>query len=209
MHSGDQGRHGKAGADGPPALRRRRLRQNGGRAARGHEVHSRRQAMRDPRAHHGARPPALPDRNAPLFRLPGRDRAPFPVLYARPEKGHSQKDARGQRRSSDRHAQSAAKERRLPGSRPSHRGRGAALRRVAQGKAQGNVEGRRCADALGHADPAHTQHGALRPAQHVHHRGAAARPPARTDVRDGAGRKGRVRRHPARAYPRRAGVLSP
>ena len=52
---------------------------------------------------------------------------------------------------------------RLPRPRPAHRRRGAALRRQAQGAAEG-AEGRRpCADAVGDADPAHAAAGA-RPA---------------------------------------------
>ncbi len=100
------------------------------------------------------------------------------------------------------------KDDRVPRPRPSHRGRGAALWRDAQGKAQGAGPRRRRAHALGHAHPAHAQHGPVRPARHVHHRGAAARPLPRADLRAGICRAGADRRHAARDRARWAGVLS-
>ena len=51
----------RADADGPPHLRRRRLRQDRGRAARRGQGGVRRQAGRDPRADHAAREPARAD----------------------------------------------------------------------------------------------------------------------------------------------------
>jgi transcription-repair coupling factor (superfamily II helicase) len=62
LHRGDQKGHGGPRAHGPPALRRRRLRQDRGRAPRGDEVHPRRQAGRHPRADDRARPAALSSR---------------------------------------------------------------------------------------------------------------------------------------------------
>ena len=59
------------------------------------------------------------------------------------------------------------------GSGPCHHRRGAALRRQAQGKAEGEFHRRGHADAFGHAHPAHAEHGHERPAGHEHHRRAA------------------------------------
>ena len=56
---------------------------------------------------------------------------------------------------------------------PCHHRRGAALRRQAQGKAEGKFHRRGHADAFGHAHPAHAEHGDERPAGHEHHRRAA------------------------------------
>ena len=54
-----QARHGAPHADGPPALRRRGLRQNRSRHARGVQGRLRLQASRGAGAHHGPRVPAL------------------------------------------------------------------------------------------------------------------------------------------------------
>ena len=67
--------HGVRPADGPPAVRRRGLRQDRGRAARGDEVRARGQAGGHPRADHRARAPALPDRSAALSGPSGDHRA--------------------------------------------------------------------------------------------------------------------------------------
>ncbi len=64
--------------------------------------------------------------------------------------------------------------------------RGAALRRHAQGASQGTFPRRGRLNLIRNAHPAHAQHGALRPARHVHHRGAAAGPLPRPDLRAGA-----------------------
>ncbi|MCK7492964.1 MAG: hypothetical protein MZW92_16770 [Comamonadaceae bacterium] len=56
-----------------------------------------------------------------------------------------------------------------------HRGRGAPLRRARQGAAQGAARRGGRADPDRHADPAHAQHGAGRPAGPVDHRHAAGR----------------------------------
>ena len=58
-------------ADGPPGVRRRRLRQDRGRAARRVRRAGRRQAGRGARADHAARRAALPDLLRPLRRLAG------------------------------------------------------------------------------------------------------------------------------------------
>ena len=70
---GGQG-HGRGQADGPPDLRRRRLRQDRGRAARGVRRGRRPQAGGDPLSDHAARRAALPDLLRSLRRLAGGDR---------------------------------------------------------------------------------------------------------------------------------------
>ena len=68
---GDPG-HGQPQADGPPDLRRRRLRQDRGRAARRLRRRHRRQAGRDPRADHAAGRAALPEHRRPLRQVAGQ-----------------------------------------------------------------------------------------------------------------------------------------
>ena len=67
-------RHGRPRADGPAGVRRRRLRQDRGRDARGHARRARRQAGGGARAHDGARLPALEDLPQALRALPGDGR---------------------------------------------------------------------------------------------------------------------------------------
>ena len=62
-------------ADGPPAVRRCRLRQDRGRAACRDEVHSRGQAGGDPRTDDRTRAAALSDRDAAFSGSPDHDRA--------------------------------------------------------------------------------------------------------------------------------------
>ena len=72
-------RHGVADADGPPALRRRRLRQDRSRDARGVQGRDRRQAGRVPRADDRARVSAPAHAQGALRRLPGADRHDQPL----------------------------------------------------------------------------------------------------------------------------------
>ena len=79
-HRRDQARHGVGEADGPPDLRRRRLRQDRGRAARRVQGGVRRQAGRGARADDAAREPALARRSASGSRnYPGRGRGALAV----------------------------------------------------------------------------------------------------------------------------------
>ena len=75
---GDRARqvgHGGRAADGPPDLRRRRLRQDRGRAARRVQGRQRRQAGADAGADHDPRPAALRHLHRAPARLPVHDRA--------------------------------------------------------------------------------------------------------------------------------------
>ena len=68
-----QGRHGEAAADGPRHLRRRRLRQDRGRGARGVQGGAGRQAGRRARADDAAGPPAPADLHRADGAVPGDD----------------------------------------------------------------------------------------------------------------------------------------
>ena len=82
-----QGRHGAADPDGPAGLRRRRLRQDRDRRARGVQGGAGRQAGRRPRADHAARPAALPDVLATATRG-------FPVKVAALSRFQTDKEAK-------------------------------------------------------------------------------------------------------------------
>ena len=76
-----EGRHGTARADGPTRLRRRRLRQDRGRGARGVQGGAGRAPGRRPRADDAARPAALPDLLRQVRALPDPGRGPVPLPY--------------------------------------------------------------------------------------------------------------------------------
>ena len=100
--------------------------------------------------------------------------------------------------------------RRAPeGPRPPDRGRGAALRREAEGAAAPAAPARGRALAVGHPDPAHASDVAGRPARHLGDRDAARGPPAGEDLRGRLRRGARAARDRARARARGTGVLHP
>ena len=82
-HRRREGRHGGRAPDGPPGLRRRRVRQDRGRDPRRVQGDAGRQAGGRPRAHHAARPAAPPDVRRPVRGLPGAGRGAEPVPHAR------------------------------------------------------------------------------------------------------------------------------
>ena len=177
-----QARHAVGQADGPPSVRRRRLRKDRGRDARRVQGGARRQAGGGPRADDDPRGPALPDLPPALRGLSGDDRVAVALPLPQRAEGGRRESRRRLGRHSDRHAPDAR-----PGSRVSrpgapHRGRGAALRGRAEGAAQG-VEGldRRPLD-VGDADPAVAPPFALGPARPLDHRDAAAGPPRDRDA---------------------------
>ena len=79
-----QGRHGVRAPDGPADLRRRRLRQDRGRAARRVQGRRRRQAGADARADDDPRPAALRHLRRAPARLPVHDRARLAASARRP-----------------------------------------------------------------------------------------------------------------------------
>ena len=144
-----------------------------------------------------------------LADFPDQDRGAVPL----PDREGAEGGARAARRRADRHRHRhpppALEGRRVQGPRPAHRGRGAPLRREAQGAAQGApaVGGR--AHAHRDADPAHAAPLARRAARPDADPDAAARPLADPHLRRAVGRRadrGGVR---ARARSRRPGVLRP
>ena len=100
---GGQGRHGVRAPDGPADLRRRRLRQDRGRAARRVQVGERRQAGADARADDDPRPAALRHVRRAAARLPVHDRARQPLPPRRRAARRGQALRRGQGRHPDRH----------------------------------------------------------------------------------------------------------
>ena len=103
-HRRGQGRHGEGRPDGPPHLRRRRLRQDRDRPARGVQGRHGRQAGRGPRADHAAGPAAPVDLLRALRRLPGRGPGAVPVLHRRRGEERPRGRGRRQRRRRHRHA---------------------------------------------------------------------------------------------------------
>ena len=149
-HQRGQGGHGARDPDGPADLRRRRLRQDRDRGPRRVQGRPGRQAGGRAGAHHAAGPAALRDLHRAVLRLPAAGQAAVPL----PERQGGQGDGRGRqerlRGRGDRHAPAAVQGLRLQGPRPGDRGRGAALRRRAQGGAQ--------EDAHQRGRPGHERH---------------------------------------------------
>ena len=152
-------RHAERRADGPPHLRRRRLRQDRGGAAGDADGGAGRQAGGGAGADHGAGRAALRDLLRTLQRLPGAGGGDV----ALPNQGRAAGDAGGagggeaRRRGGD--PPTAVARRPLPRSRPAGRRRGAAVRRHPQGAPQGAAHAGRRAHADRHADPAHAADG--------------------------------------------------
>ena len=111
------------------------------------------------------------------------------------------------RRHRHRHAPAAARQRPLQGPRAHHRRRGTSLRRARQGEAQDAARRSARAHAHGHADSAHAEHGAGRPARSVVDHHAARRAARHQDLRHRVARADAARGGAARVPARRPGVL--
>ncbi len=202
-----QGGHGVRAPDGPADLRRRRLRQDRGRAARRVQGGQRRQAGADARADDDPRPAALRHVRRAAARLPVHDRARLALPLRRRAARGRQALLRGQGRHPDRHPPAALARRAREGPRAADRRRGAALRRQAEGAAAPDeAQGRRDLDERD-ADPAHAADVARRPARHQRDRDAAGGPPARQDLRRRVRRAARQAGARAREGARGPGVL--
>ncbi len=112
----------QAAAHGPPAVRRRRLRQDRSGHARGLQSAGRRQAGGGAGAHHGPLLPALRDLQAALRPLPGARRDAEPVSLEEGDRSGARRNGRRQGGHPDRHAPAAFQGRRVP--RPGTASRG-------------------------------------------------------------------------------------
>ena len=194
-------------ADGPAGVRRRRLRQDRGGAARG----LRRRAGRLPGggggADHAAGAPALRHLPAALQGPAGARRA---GLAPGQRQGARRRQGRHQgrhHRHRGRHARAARQVDRLQAPRPADRRRGAALRRRPQGAPEAAARGRARADPDGHADPAHPAAGLVRRARAVADHHAAGRPAGGAHLHLAVRSGHRARGAAARALPRRPELL--
>ncbi len=170
---------------------------------RGHE----RQAGGHRRADDAAGPPALQDLLRALRRLAGEGAPALP--HGAPPRKPLRRAKSGDGRGGDRgrHPRHLVEAGEVQGPRPRHRRRGAALRRQAQGAAEGAAGRRAHADPDGHADPAHPADGAHRHPRDVDHRHPAGRPPGGADLRHALRSGDHPRGAAAREVPRRAGLL--
>ena len=132
---GGQGGPRGAAPDGPARLRRRRLRQDRGRAPRRVHRRGRRQAGADARADDDPRAAALEHVPRALPRLPGARRDGLALPQAGRRQEGARRVRRGQGRRADRDAPRALARRDPEGPRARDRRRGAALRRRAEGAA--------------------------------------------------------------------------
>ena len=202
-----QVRHAVQLADGPAAVRRRRLRQDRGGHAGRLQVGDGRQAGGLPRADHHPRLPAPEDAARAVCGLPGSHRHGEPL----PLEGRDQADAgrpcRRQGGHHRRHAPPALQGRRLPRPRPARRGRGAALRRGAQGAHQADAQQGGRPDDDRDADPEDAEHVAGGHPRHVRHRDAAQGPPGHSDQRRALRPAGDRQGHPQRAGAQRPDLL--
>ena len=152
--AGDQrgeGRHGAADPDGPPRVRRRRLRQDRGRGARRVQGGAGRHAGRRARADDAARQPARADVPRALRQLPGAGRGAVALPHREgAARGRARLRVRRGRRA-HRHAPPPLDRRDAQEPRAARGRRGAALRRAAQGAHQAAGDERRRAHAHRHA----------------------------------------------------------
>ncbi len=157
---GDRGGHRRPHgrqADGPARLRRRRLRQDRGRAARGVRRARRRQAGRGARADDAARRAALPGLLRPFRRSSGEAGRAVALPLAEGGEGRARGTRSRHHRPRDRHAQADPAGRQVQEPRPRHHRRGAPVRRAPEGAAEEAARRGRRADADGDADPAHAR----------------------------------------------------
>ena len=114
-----QGRHGRAAPDGPPGVRRRRIRQDGGRGAGRLQGGARRHAGCSPGPDDVAGEPARPDLRGALRALSGAGGAAQPVPLAGPAACRRAGPGRRERRRGHRHAPALGPGRAVQGARAS------------------------------------------------------------------------------------------
>ena len=126
-------RHAPRRADGPPGVRRRRIRQDRGRDARGVHRGAVRKAGGGARPHDPARPAAPPDVQRPVRGLAGADRAALALSRPRrPGRGRA-RPRRRRRGHRHRHPQAARRRHPVQASGAGGDRRGAPLRRAPEG----------------------------------------------------------------------------
>ena len=168
--------HGIDQADGPPHLRRCRLREN--RSRHPHRLQSRhgRPASRPARPHHRARPTTLADPARTDVRLPHHGRIAQPLPHGQTAKTDPGRTARRQCRHRGRHPPPARQRCLFQKPRTRRGRRGTAVWRIAQRTAERKLPRRRRSHPLGHPHPAHPLSFAPRSARHEHDRDAAGQP---------------------------------
>ena len=149
-HQRGQGGHGAGDPHGPPGVRRRGLRQDRNRRARRVQGRPGRQAGGGAGAHHPARAAALRDVHRAVLRFPAAGEAAVPLPGVEGGQGNGGGRQERDRGRGDRHAPAAVQGLRVQGPGPGDRGRGAALRRGAQGSAE--------EDAHQRGRPGHERH---------------------------------------------------
>ena len=180
---GGQERPRVVSADGSPGCRRRRIRQDRGRAASGVPGRQRRSAGGRSRADDRPGAPALHHVSAATRGVPGtRGNAFSPAQQSRAA-GGDPGSGRRERRHRHRHTPSGPERRPVQESGPGRHRRGAALRRSPEGVPQEAADRGRRADDERDPDSPHTAHGACRYPRHQHDRHRAAGAAADPDVR--------------------------
>ena len=206
-HRGGGARHARGQADGPPGVRRRRLRQDRGRAARRLRRRGRRPAGGGARADHAARRAAFQHLLRPLRRLAGAHRRAVALPHRQGDRRGAAGARRRPRRHRHRHPQAALARRQVPAARAGHRRRGAPLRRATEGAPESAARGGRRAHAHRDADPAHPRHVARGPARPVGDRHRAREAARDQDVRRALLGRDHPRGRAARAEARRPDLL--
>ena len=197
----------KRPADGPADLRRCRLRQDRGGAARGICGRARRQAGRRRGADHAAGAAAQQEFRRTFSWFSGQCRAGLAPDPGQGTDAGQEGPCRRPCRHRRRHPCAARQVDQVQGSRASDRRRGTAFRRQPQGAAEAIAGAGACADAERDADPAHAATGADRRARSLDHRLAAGRSPRGAHLRGAARSADDPRGAAARTLPRRAGIL--
>ncbi len=180
---GDRGgdrRHDNRPADGSARVRRRRIRQDRSRVARGVYRGDGRQAGRAAVADHAARRTAHADVYRSLLRLAGAHRRTVALQVDQGSQRVDPADQRRRRRHRDRHAQAVVVGRAVQAARARDHRRRASLRRTAEGSVEGAARRSRRADADRDAHSAHARHGARRAARFLGDRDRAAKAPSRS-----------------------------
>ena len=157
--------------------------------------------------HDAARPAARQHLRRALRRVPGRREGAVPLPERPRGQGGARRPGRGLGRPGHRHPPHPGQGGAVQGPRPGRHRRGAALRRRAQGAAQGAAHlGRRAGD-VGHPDPAHARDGGHRHPRDVDPADPARGAPPGAHLRRCLRREDAHRLDPARADARGPGLL--